>query len=279
MRQPDGRWSETEKLKQFLLRDFPSPDGRIILSGKDYHYLARVRRVKAGDVLDAALPDGSPARLTVISAEENALLCGVRVEETPAEQKREDGGPLIILLQAVPQPAKMDLLVRQATEGGVYAIVPFVSRYSFKAATFRLERWRRIVREARQQSGSPVATTVEEPRGSVDEALAYYREARTQAAARGENTAALLLHEKEKGADGSFHRALAFRPDTVFVVIGPEGGLADEETADFVQNGFVVINMGPNVLRVETAAAWAVGVVSVTAREFAFWKLGELWKS
>jgi 16S rRNA (uracil1498-N3)-methyltransferase len=253
-------------VKQFLLREFPSPDGRIILSGEAYHYLVRVRRVKRGDVLSGALPDGSPARLTVISAEGNALVCDA--EKLPAGKNREAGGPRIILLQAVPQPAKMDILVRQSTEGGVYAIVPFVSRHSVKAAraVSRLERWRRIVREARQQSGSPVATTVEDIRGGVDEALDYYREA------RDEHTAALLLHEKEKGADGVFHRALASHPDTVFIVIGPEGGLAGEETAAFTQDGFAVINMGPNVLRVETAAAWAVGVVSVTLRESVFWE-------
>lgn len=257
------------------------PDGRIILSGKDYHYLVRVRRVKAGDMLNAVLPDSTQAQLTVISAEENALLCGVRRagEKTPDEKNRGDSGPKIILLQAVSQPIKMDMLVRQSTEGGVYAIVPFVSRYSVSAATAssRLERLRRIVREARQQSGSPVATTVEDVRGGVDEALAYYREARTAMGVK--KIAALLLHEKENSADGAFHRVLVSRPDTVFVVIGPEGGFADEETAAFVQNGFTVINMGPNVLRVETAAAWVVGVVSVLLRESVLWELRESRKT
>jgi 16S rRNA (uracil1498-N3)-methyltransferase len=270
-----GRWV----VKQFLLREFPSPEGRVILSGEAYHYLARVRRVKKGDVLAAVLPDGSPARLTVLSVDGDALVCAVCGEGALVKPEREHGGPRIILLQAVPQPAKMDTLVRQAAEGGVYAIVPFVGRHSVKAAraVSRRERWQRIVREARQQSGSPVATTVEDVRDGADGALAYYREAREmRTAARGEQTAALLLHEKETGADGAFHRALASRPDTVFVVIGPEGGLTDEETAAFVQEGFAVINMGPNVLRVETAAAWAVGVISVTLKESVFWKVRKL---
>jgi 16S rRNA (uracil1498-N3)-methyltransferase len=134
-----------------------------------------------------------------------------------------------------------------------------------------MERWRRIVREARQQSGSPVATVVEDICDSLDEALSYYQEAR--AAPEAGKTAALLLHEREPVSGGAFHRELAARPDTVFVVIGPEGGLADEETAAFVRQGFTMINMGKNVLRVETAAAWAVGIVSVLAREAEFWQL------
>jgi 16S rRNA (uracil1498-N3)-methyltransferase len=273
-------------LKQFLLQKMPLPDGRVILSGKDYHYLVRVRRVKTGDVINAVLPDGGLVRLAVISVGEDSLVCGNdgSFSEKPEPEARPPVSPAlppIILLQALPQPAKMDILVRQSTEGGVSAIVPFVSRHSVKAAlaAHKLERWRRIVREARQQSGSPVATTVTDIYDSTEAVLDYYRQA------RGENTVALLLHEKPDAVSGAasdagivpgtFHRKLASRPGLVFIVIGPEGGFSDEETELFVQNGFIIINMGANVLRVETAAAWAVCAVSVILREVAVWKLKE----
>jgi 16S rRNA (uracil1498-N3)-methyltransferase len=273
-------------LKQFLLQKTLLPDGRVILSGKDYHYLVRVRRVKTGDALNAVLPDGGLVRLTVISVGEDSLVCGsdglFAEKSGPEPRQSVSSAPTpIVLLQALPQPAKMDILVRQSTEGGVSAIVPFVSRYSVKPAlaASKLERWRRIVREARQQSGSPVATTVEDIRDSLAAVLDYYRQT------RAENTVALLLHEKPGAvsgaasdvgtASGAFHRELASPPGLVFIVIGPEGGLSDEETATFVQNGFIMINMGANVLRVETAAAWAIGAVSVILREAAVWKLKE----
>jgi 16S rRNA (uracil1498-N3)-methyltransferase len=242
------------------------PDGRVILSGKDYHYLVRVRRTKSGDVLNALLPDGVQAALTVVSVGEDTLLCDC----VKTGGSLLPDSPSIVLLQALPRPAKMDLLVRQAAEGGVSVIVPFAGRHSVKEAgapSSRLERWRRIVREARQQSGSPVATTVADIGENAAAALDYYRKM------RGQNTAALVLHEKKSGADGVLHRELASRPDQVFIVIGPEGGLSDDETATFIENGFIMVNMGENVLRVETAAAWAVGVVSVMLREASFWTL------
>jgi 16S rRNA (uracil1498-N3)-methyltransferase len=254
-------------LKQFLLQTPLLPDGRVMLSGKDYHYLVRVRRVTAGDVISAMLPDGVPVRLTVVTIGEDTVLCASSV----AENLPQDDRPSIILCQALPRPAKMDMVVRQATEGGVSVIVPFAGRYSVKEthAAARLERWRRIVREARQQSGSRIATTVADIGENADAVLDYYRRM------RGERTAALVLHEKKHGADGILHRELAARPEMVFIVIGPEGGLSDDETATFMQNGFIMVNMGENVLRVETAAAWAVGTVSVLLKEAASWKLKE----
>jgi 16S rRNA (uracil1498-N3)-methyltransferase len=256
-----------EKLKQFILQTPLLPDGRVILSGKDYHYLVRVRRVEAGDVINALLPDGIQAKLAVVSVGKDTLLCDC----TKTDENLRLDAPSIVLRQALPRPAKMDLLVRQATEGGVSVIVPFVGRHSVKeaGAPSRLERWRRIVREARQQSGSPVATTVADIHENAAAALDYYRKTRVQ------NTAALVLHEKKSGADGVLHRELASRPEQVFIVIGPEGGLSDDETATFIENGFIMVNMGENVLRVETAVAWAVGVVSVLLREASFWTLKE----
>jgi 16S rRNA (uracil1498-N3)-methyltransferase len=256
-------------LKQFLPQSPLLPDGRVILSGKDYHYLVRVRRVKTGDTINAVLPDGADARLTVISVGKDTLTCAAGKAAT--ENPVPDARPSIILLQALPRPAKMDLLVRQAAEGGVRVIVPFTGRHSVKEAgtSSRLERWRRIVREARQQSGSPVATTVADICQNAAAALDYYRKTRTG------NTAALVLHERTSGADGVLHRALASSPEQVFIAIGPEGGLADDETATFIENEFIMASMGENVLRVETAAAWAVGIVSVILREAAFWKLKE----
>jgi 16S rRNA (uracil1498-N3)-methyltransferase len=256
-------------LKQFLLQNPLLPDGRVILSGKDYHYLVRVRRMKSGDVINAMLPDGVQAQLTVISVGKDTLLCerNRAADGNPPPNAR----PAVILLQALPRPAKMDLLVRQAAEGGASMIVPFAGRYSAKEARTpsRLERWQRIVREARQQSGSPVATTVADICENAAAALDCCRKM------RGENAAALVLHERKSGADGVLHRELASCPEQVFIAIGPEGGLADDEIATFIENGFIMVNMGENVLRVETAAAWAVGIVSVVLREASFWKLKE----
>ncbi|MDR1047049.1 MAG: RNA methyltransferase, partial [Treponema sp.] len=54
-------------MKRFLLPSLPDGDGRISLSGSDYHYLVRVRRLGAGEFFDAFLPGGGTCRVRIVS--------------------------------------------------------------------------------------------------------------------------------------------------------------------------------------------------------------------
>jgi 16S rRNA (uracil1498-N3)-methyltransferase len=212
----------------------------------------------------------------------NGVLVGECLE---AEQVAPDTAalPPLVLFQALPKGAKMDLIVRQAGEGGIAEIVPFVSarsvpRRSSDEAAGRLERWRRIVREARQQSGSAIATTVEPPR-NFGEALAFWGELRQ----RHERPVGLLLHPaadikrdlEKTGADpleiGSFHRYLESRPGVVAIAVGPEGGFSAEEAVCFVEEGFKPVSMGNTVLRAETAAVYAAAAIHIILLEIESW--------
>jgi 16S rRNA (uracil1498-N3)-methyltransferase len=292
-------------MKQFLLPSAPvSPGdeggggtGRVVrLSGKDYHYLVRVRRLRPGVVFNAVEPGGVAVRVLVRSVEGGVLLgeC-LETEETPSFPRPDAAAlssgagsaalPPVVLFQALPKGAKMDLIVRQAVEGGIAAVVPFVSTRSVprpespdNAGPGRLERWRRIVREARQQSGSAIATTVEPPR-TLDEALAFWGELRK----RHERPVGLLLHPpaeirriagKAAGdplENGSFHRYLEDKPGLAAIVVGPEGGFSPAEAARFVEEGFKPVSLGDTVLRVETAAVYAAAAVHIILLENESW--------
>ena len=168
---------------QFLLKEKPDKEGLVRLRGEDYHYLVHVRRLKPGAVFPALLtPPGAEARrvkVTVTGIDKNILTGSVTYTDqepanakTPADSKIPDDTelPPIILFQALPKGAKMDLIVRQATETGISEIVPFISEYSVPKAeerggregerSSRTERWTRIVKEARQQSLSATDTRV-----------------------------------------------------------------------------------------------------------------------
>ncbi|MDR1128834.1 MAG: 16S rRNA (uracil(1498)-N(3))-methyltransferase [Treponema sp.] len=285
-------------MKQFLLPSPPvcgSEDGArnrglVRLSGKDYHYLARVRRLRPGDVFDAVEPGGARVRVLVRSAEGGVLL-GQRLEtleteETPLSPPPDAAAlPPLVLFQALPKGAKMDLIIRQAVEGGIAAVAPFVSARSVPkperaggGGPGRLERWRRIVREARQQSGSAIATSVEPPR-PFEEALAFWGELRKQY----ERPVGLLLHPepdirrdlgKAPGGpleNGSFHGYLENRPGLVAIAAGPEGGFSPMEAARFVEEGFKPVSMGNTVLRAETAAVYAAAAVRIILLESESW--------
>jgi 16S rRNA (uracil1498-N3)-methyltransferase len=252
-------------MKQFILSDPPDSAGLVHLCGGDFHYLVRVRRLRPGAAFDARLPGGEPVRLQVVSLTDTTLVARRLAGEASSFP---DFLPPIILFQALPKGAKMDLIVRQAAEGGLTEIAPFVSAYSVPRPgenDRRLERWRRIIREARQQSGSGIATAVREVR-TLDSLLEYWRDLQT----RYERPAGLLFHQTPL-EQGSFHGYLDKRPDLVVLAVGPEGGFSPEEAVLCVTAGFKPLTMGNTILRTETAALYASAAIRIILLESDLW--------
>jgi 16S rRNA (uracil1498-N3)-methyltransferase len=275
-------------MKQFVLREEPDGGGFIRLRGDDYHYLVKVRRLRPGMIFKVLVPGPEsgvsdlPGRQlnVMVRSIDNSILVG-SVSETAVHPEAGPpagaGLPPIILFQALPKGARMDLIVRQAAEGALSEVVPFVSEYSVpreKSAASE-ERWRRIVKEACQQSGSPVDTRIR-PVLSIDGALAYWEELR---AADG-GAAALLLHEAPLSQiargpleQGTFHRYLNTDPALVVLAAGPEGGFSAGEVRRFLDADFKPLHMGETVLRSETAALYGTAAVRIILLERASWML------
>lgn len=260
-------------MKQFILKDPPGPEGILHLYGKDYHYLVRVRRLRSGDFFKALLPGGVETTIRVLSTVDGILIG----ECKGSFEKQPQTGPLIVLYQGLPRGSKMDLIVRQAAEGGLAEIVPFESEYStFKLRALseeRLERWERIIKEARQQSGSPFATALRPPRG-IGELLDHWEEAKK----RHPRAVGLLFHQEPIPPAGAleksgFHGYLEGDPDLVALAIGPEGGFSQDEVSRFLAAGFKALTMGNTILRTETAALYAAAVTRILLLESRLWTL------
>ncbi|MDR0689083.1 MAG: 16S rRNA (uracil(1498)-N(3))-methyltransferase [Spirochaetaceae bacterium] len=255
-------------MKQFILPSPPDKRGRIRLSGEDYHYLVNVRRFSPGASFNARLPSGEAVLVRVCSVEKGRLT-GVCLE--PPESPREFPGPSLVLFQALPKGSKMDLILRQAAEGGVREVVPFCSEFAVPrigaAGDEKRERWQRILKEARQQSGSAVPTTVRSP--CTEEALwAYWQGLRDQYP----RTLGLLLHQAPLG-EGTLHGYLSTDPELVVLAVGPEGGFSSGEAARFLAHGFKPMVIGNTIFRVETAALYAAAAVRIILLERASWML------
>ncbi|GHV30562.1 ribosomal RNA small subunit methyltransferase E [Spirochaetia bacterium] len=271
-------------MKQFILPSPPDSRGRVRLTGRDFHYLVRVRRLKEGAVFTARLPDGGEpggsreVRVLVQSLSDKALTGECLPMELSDEMSDgETALPPIILFQALPKGAKLDLIVRQAAEGGITEIRPFVSDYSIPKGSAaaggtancaaRVERWRRIIKEARQQSGSAITTEIAAP--CTVEALLEYWEA---VKGRSSRPLGILLHQAPL-VQGGFHDYLSSDPDLVAFAVGPEGGFSPEEVAEFLAAGFKPLVIGKTILRTETAALYAAAAVRIILLERAVWTL------
>lgn len=230
-----------------------------VLTGRDFHYLAHVRRLRPGDSIPASTADGARFAMTVRERGRDRLSVTLRpVLDGPVPDEPPAAAPITVV-QAVVKPAAMDLIVRQATELGAARIIPLLTDRSAPAgqAHPRLPRWQRIGRSAGQQSGRRALPAIEPPRGLAE----LLREAELQEAPGGSPGKLVIKLVMQPPARGESAFDL---PDTldpaapVWLLIGPEGGFSGPELDSMAGAGFRRCSLGAAVLRVETAAVAAI---------------------
>ncbi|HEX7056930.1 MAG TPA: RsmE family RNA methyltransferase, partial [Bacilli bacterium] len=177
------------------------------------------------------------------------------------ERRQADGEPKhrVWIAQGLPKADKMETVVQKCTELGAARFIPFSSsrtvvRYDEKQAAKRVERWRKIAKEAAEQAH----------RGKIPEiASPVTWPELVKLAAKAD--IAFLLYEQTRHASfkAALRRALAaFGPADraldVLIVTGPEGGIAPEEALSAQNAGFIPVGLGNRILRTETAAMAAL---------------------
>jgi len=217
---------------------------RAALVGADAEHLARVLRVRVGEEFDIAA-DGRVRRGCVVS------ITPERVEFELGEDLPAVLLPYITLLLAIFKFDRMEWAIEKATELGVARMVPLIVKrtdsHLASAAAKRVERWRRIAREAAQQS-----RRVAPPEIAV---LARLQDVLDVAAERR-----IVLSEAEEQV--SLKKAVAGSKGPLALAIGPEGGWTGEEERQFREHGWTAASLGPTILRAETAAIAAVSIVA-----------------
>jgi 16S rRNA (uracil1498-N3)-methyltransferase len=223
---------------------------RAALTGAHAAHLSRVLRAQVGQEFDVACGD-SVRRGTVASVTDE------RVEFVLGEEVAAGGSVPITLLLAVFKFDRMEWAIEKCTELNVTSIVPVIARRTEKhlaaAAEKRVERWRRVAREASQQSRRVTAPAIQYP-------------VKLAEAINVATTLRIVLAETEKEAQLS--DVLRDREDatSVALAIGPEGGWTEEELQLFEKAGWTSASLGATILRAETAA---IAALAIARAEFA----------
>ena len=216
--------------------------GTAALAGDDAHHLTRVLRVEKGQKYE--ISDNREVWLAEVETARRDLVTFRVLERVEATEPPVRMALYVALIRF----ERIELLVEKATELGVERIAFFDAERSEKgldrAAPKRLERWRRIAREASEQSRR---TRLPEVTGPL-----AFRDALD--AAEG---CRLLLDE----APGGTPLLAALPADRVSVLGGPEGGWTDRERALAHEAGWRSVSLGPSILRTETAAIAALAVI------------------
>lgn len=271
-------------MRQFVSSCMPDSKGRIALTKKEFRYLSRVLRLQSGTPIDVRLSDGRFVSMLFYADKTEPFLAAAGATTANTAAAIADGAEgtetvraELWLFQFVPKAQKIDLIVRQAAECGVSRIVPVKGEYS-PPSQGRTERWQRIIREARQQSGSPTATLIQEPLGAHEAAALWLGQSSPL------RSAAFMLCEKpeEKGSSCSLFSRIGDAVQKaggllqrIALAVGCEGGISPGERILFEQSGFMPIHFKTNILRTETAALYGLAALQSAVTEYEKWKLNE----
>lgn len=233
--------------------DGHGPGDTYVLEGAEARHAGTVQRRRAGERVDVV--DGAGVRLACVIAavEPGRLLLDVaeRVEEAAAPVR-------LVLVQALAKGDRDELAIEAATEVGVDEVVPWQAARSIvvwrgdRAARSR-EKWLATVRSATKQARRARTPLVAE--AVTTTGLAE----RVRAVVAGGGLA-LVLHES--AADPFSTTVTVPVTGDLLVVVGPEGGIADEEVAALTAAGARAVRLGPTVLRTSTAGPVALAVLA-----------------
>jgi 16S rRNA (uracil1498-N3)-methyltransferase len=224
---------------------------RVTLEGSAASHITRVLRLRVGAELTLFNGLGGEYAASIDKAHGGTVIVAVG-EHTAVECE----SPLsVTLAQGVSRGERMDLVVQKATELGVTLIVPLLSERSVVRLTAqqsdrKLNHWRGVAIAACEQCGRNRLPDIAAPRPVAD----FVRGGAT-------GTVRLLLSPTAPISVKDLPRPVA----QVTVLIGPEGGLTEEEQEAAVEAGFTAVRMGPRLLRTETAAFAALTLLQ---REF-----------
>ena len=270
-------------MRQYIASSMPDKNGQLTVSGKDFKYLCQVLRLKLGDIVQVRFPNQELSNMEVFKLQAKQLILVKTLSES-VDKFLETGVsassleniklPEIWLFQFLPKLQKMDGIIRQSTECGVSKIIPVLGEFSGKDFNLKgddfekVNRWERIVKEARQQSGSAISTSVEKPLG-IEDALKLWNE-------NLQNGIGFILHEASIAKKNIFS---VLKENTninkIGIAVGSEGGISEKEISILQENGFYLVHFKTNVLRAETASLYGIAAIQTAITELEEWHTHE----
>jgi len=214
-------------------------DQTVILEEPVSHHLLRVLRLQPGDPLQLFNGDGKEYQAILEGGphkQAKALITGM-------QQPERESNLRLMLGQGISRGERMDFVLQKSVELGVHSVTPLWTnrsqvQLSGKRLEKRLSHWRGVIKSACEQSGRVILPQLNNA-VNLQDWHCLEQPQRLQLVL--DPTASLHLTD--------------IRPATVIqVLIGPEGGLDDEEIRKAEEHGFQRIRLGPRILRTETAA-------------------------
>lgn len=242
-------------MQRYFLEQPFDEEGISSITGDDSKHVVRVMRMNVGD--QVVVVSNGDAYISTIS---DLLTDSVMVRREEGPLPKNEMPVNVTIACGLPKGDKLDLIVQKGTELGMQAIIPFkadrsIVKWDEKRGFKKIERLRKIAKEAAEQCHRTIIPNVEEPltiRQLLQKASTYD---------------VLLFADEEDAKSDEPHRISdrlknVHPKQTVLAVFGPEGGLSRDEAEAFRGAGFLPTSLGPRILRTETAPLYLLSAMS-----------------
>lgn len=220
---------------RFHVADLSNTD--VVLTEQESRHASRSRRLQPGDPVVLFDGHGTEAGGQITTVSRSGV--HVRILRTWTRPRLR---PVVTLAVAMPKGPRQDFLVEKCTELGIAALWPIqTTRSVSQVSAHKLNKWRRTAIEAAKQSGQAWIPELSPPR--------QFNEALAQAACFDR----LLIAVPDAEISSTWVTTVA-DARSVLAFIGPEGGWTDSERSACLDKGCRAVSLGPNTLRIETAA-------------------------
>lgn len=242
-------------MQQIFVNQNVQIDTETVITGEDVRHLNKVLRMQPGEILRISTHEGDNYLGEITAIDDTQVVLHI-IEEVPSTELNQK----IYLFQAIPKGDRMETVIEKAVELGVYEIIPVEMKYCVvkldeKKKKKRIERYQTIAETAAKQSKRSIIPTVHDVM-TYKEAVEYARNCDVN----------LVPYECKEGmAATTAAMAKVTDADSISIIIGPEGGFADEEI-DMVSD-MDIISLGKRILRTDTAAIAATTMVMLACED------------
>lgn len=209
-------------------------------------HLLRVLRLRINDEFEIFNGKGLAFRAILIGEKKQHAI--IRIVQQLTENLES---PLYVHLgQAISKGERMDYTVQKSSELGVHKITPLYTDFvNVKLEPARVQNrllhWNKVMISACEQSGRSIVPELTEPLKLAD----WLKNCNEQQKIMLEPTVTTVLLQPQQ------------KPQSVAILIGPEGGFSPQEIDLAIQAGFQAIRLGPRILRTETAGPVAIAIL------------------
>ena len=240
-------------MPRFFVDKSQIEENSLYIEGDDARHIARSLRMAVGDEITVSDGEGTEYSVTLTKIRDercDADIVSKKVSSTEPKSK-------ITLFMAYPKSDKLEIIIQKAVELGASVIVPFESSRCIKKPKAekikeRTARLSRIAEEAAKQCGRASLPRVEEPisfKEMIEKSKAFEL---SLFCYEGEGTRSLKgILEDVQGT-----------PKSICVVVGSEGGFSPDEAKEAKEANFRMANLGPRILRCETAPDYCLSAIS-----------------